>query len=557
MKTILSIIMTGVCLGAFAATADIQQATVTLPYSELLGLLERAKPEHDKAAEAPPRPPVDVLVQSAVYTIDCTDPAGATFEASFGVANLSDEWQAVFLVEATEAIRSLDPPDAKLVQRDGGMHLLLEPKVSATVTLGLQAEQITHSQSGQLIADFFAVGAARSLLRVTHGGDPSALIVTGAVGANAQKTEFSLPASGGPVQVKRYQPEAIEPTLWSAAAKHWIRDLGGVMEVSCHLRLRATDGGLTSKAKLMLANPASVKSVANFGGGHSSRDSMEMTANGPAVYLEWPHDEAMTREAMVRYTVPINMIDGKFSVPLLQVAGAQKMDAVCFVSDFEGVEVKPVTGPWLEMGRLPDWIRQEVRAEAMNYVKVPKGEALELSARLLPRVKTASATVHLAEYRTELVPEGGMLHRAEVTIDHAEPSEYILMLPEGGKLLACTMNGRAVEPLLAGDGGLIFNLPRPDSPHSKSKVGYVFTMKGEKMNPVEGRAQLELPRTLMFIHKLTWAVQLPSEYQATALEGNVVIEAGGTQGGTVRLSKQICDDEAPVASLYYTRKNLN
>jgi hypothetical protein len=60
----------------------------------------------------------------------------------------------------------------------------------------------------------------------------------------------------------------------------------------------------------------------------------------------------------------------------------------------------------------------------------------------------------------------------------------------------------------------------------------------------------------LFIHKLTWSVKLPSEYQATALEGNVVIDAGGAGGQLVRLSKQICDDETPVASLYYTRRDL-
>ena len=49
---------------------------------------------------------------------------------------------------------------------------------------------------------------------------------------------------------------------------------------------------------------------------------------------------------------------------------------------------------------------------------------------------------------------------------------------------------------------------------------------------------------------------LPDDYQATALEGNVVIDAGGAKGGAVRLSKQIFGDEMPFASLYSTRKNL-
>lgn len=557
MKTILSILLSGLCLSAIVTRADIEQATVTLPYSELLSLLERANPEEDKEAETPPKPPVDVLVQSAIYTINCVEPEAATLDASFSVVNLSDAWQSVFLVEATEAIRSLDPPDAKIVQIDGGMHLLLEPNASATVTIGLQAEQATHSQSGQAIADFFAVGAAQSLLKVAHGGEASALIVTGAVGSNREKTEFSLPASGGPVQVKLYKPEATEPTKWQASTKHLIRDLGGSIEVACHVRLNATDGGLTTKAKLTLMSPATVGSIANYGGGVGLRDSVEMTASGPVLHLEWPHDEAMSREVMVRYTVPMNMVDGKFSVPLLQVEDTDKINAACYVSDFDGVEVKPVEESWSDLGRLPAWIEQVARADNLNYIASLEAEALELSARLLPRVKTAAATVRTAEYSTELVVEGGMLHKAEVTIEHAEATEYLVQLPEGGKLLSCSINGLSTEPLLAENGGLIFNLPRSGGQHLKTRVGYVFTTKGEKMNPVEGKAQMELPRTPLFVHKLIWQVQLPSEYQATALEGNVVIEEGGAHGGTVCLSKQIYDDESPFAALYYTRKNLN
>lgn len=255
MKIILSILIFGVCWSALSATAEIQQATVTLPYSELLSLLEQANADPDIVAPDAPEPPVDVIVQSAEYTIVCTDPSVATLDARFSVTNLSDEWQSVMLVEASEAIRSLDPSDAKIVQMDGGMSLLLEPKASTTVTVGLLPERAVHLQGSQLIAEFFAVGAAQSLLTVNHGGDPAALIVSGAVGANSDQTEFSLPASGGLVQVKLYQPEAIEPTKWGATAKHWIRDLGGMMEVTSLLRLSATDGGLTTDAILTLVNP--------------------------------------------------------------------------------------------------------------------------------------------------------------------------------------------------------------------------------------------------------------------------------------------------------------
>jgi hypothetical protein len=66
MKTILSILICGCCLNALSARAEIEQATVTLPYSELLGLLERAKPDVDKEAKAPSKPPVDVMAESSV-----------------------------------------------------------------------------------------------------------------------------------------------------------------------------------------------------------------------------------------------------------------------------------------------------------------------------------------------------------------------------------------------------------------------------------------------------------------------------------------------------------
>ncbi|HBR92657.1 MAG TPA: hypothetical protein DEA90_00655, partial [Opitutae bacterium] len=284
MKTILCFFLFSVGLSALGAAGDISQATVTLPYSELRGLLERVQPVSDD--RVPPKPPVEVWVQSANYMIDCTDLAAVRFEASFRVVNLSDEWQSVVLVEATEAVRSLDPPDAKLVPIDGGMCLLLEPKAASTVTLGLQAAPILRSVTGRLIADFMTVGAGQSTLELRHAEDPAAVIVTGAVGANREKSEFSLPAGGGPVQVKLYSPEAMQPTQWQATTKHWIRDLGGVMQVSCHLRLNATDGGLTSRAQVSLASPASVNSVTDFGRGGGVRDSMEMTAQGPILHLE-------------------------------------------------------------------------------------------------------------------------------------------------------------------------------------------------------------------------------------------------------------------------------
>ena len=180
---------------------------------------------------------------------------------------------------------------------------------------------------------------------------------------------------------------------------------------------------------------------------------------------------------------------------------------------------------------------------------------LQIVVKALPRLKTADATITSALYLTDVVAEGGMLHRGEIKLQHVAATRYTFSLPPQSKLLSCHVDGRSAEPLLMESGALALILPEADA--SSTRVNYVYTTKGSGMDPVEGAAQLELPRTPLFINEVKWQIQLPDAYQATAIEGNVVIDAGGAEDGTVRLSKQICDDEAPFARLYYTRKDLN
>ena len=79
MKAILSLLLACVSLAGLGAKSEIKESTVTLPYSELLGILERVNSDEDSdAAEESPRPPVDVFLQSAIYTVDATDTEAST-----------------------------------------------------------------------------------------------------------------------------------------------------------------------------------------------------------------------------------------------------------------------------------------------------------------------------------------------------------------------------------------------------------------------------------------------------------------------------------------------
>jgi len=553
MKTIFCLILSCAWLGALGASMKIEEATVTLPYTELAALLSRVSEVERSLEAAPATAPVDVIVRSAQYRLDCVVLEAATLEASFAVTNLSDTWQSVLLVEASEAIRSVDPVATKLVQREGGLHLLLEPHAEVAVTLGLPLTGASHSRGGQVVAEFFAIGAVQSSLTVSHGSKPESVAVIGAVGGNAAKTEFSLSASGGRLVVKLYEDSALEPTRWRSEAQYLVRDAGGTMEVLCHLRLKATDGGRTSQATLRLPSEVNVSQVNGVG---SVKQSVEMTVEGPVIHFNWGEDEAIAREIYVAYMVPLAVVDERVALPVLQVSNAVRADADYYLTDFDGLELSPMEGGWSDAGRPPEWIIQDAGGRELDHYAGLSGESLILSARLLPRLQTASATILLAEYTTEVVAEGGRLHQGSLTIEHGAQADYEFTLPESGKLLACTLDGSTTAPIVQEDGTLRLMLPRAGESKATTRVGYTFTTKGKKMNPVEGKLELALPQTPLFIHKLTWTVQLPREYQATALEGNVAIDAGGADGKPVRLSKQICDGERPVASLYYTRRDL-
>jgi hypothetical protein len=553
MKTIFYVVLSCAWISVLGASTKIEQATVTLPYSELASLIDRVHVLEQGLALLPAKPPVDVIVRSAQYRLDCVNPVAPQFQVSFEVANLSDEWQSVLLLEASEAIRSVEPVAAKLVQGEGGMHLLLEPGTTSSITLGLQSERGTRSRGGLVVADFLAIGAAQSLLTIIHDSDPDSVIVTGAVTGNEEKTEFCLPASGQEIKVMLYEPEALMPTRWRSEAKHFVRDAGGEMEVFCHLRLQATDGGRTSEATLSLPNEVNVVTLAGIG---EARQSTEMTADGSVIHLNWPNDDTTVHEFFINYTLPVVMSEGRMTMPALQVVDAIASEVAYYFTEFDGLELNPVSGAWSKAGRLPAWVVSEGGELNLDYYALSDGEPLMLSARVLPRLQAVTATVRMADYSTEVVAEGGMLHQGNVTVEHGSQADYEFTLPETGKLLACTVNGLETEPIVQEDGSLRLIMPRGGEGGVTTEVGYAFTTKGGAMNPVEGKVSLALPHTPLFIRQLTWAVQLPSEYQATALEGNVVIDAGGTNGKSVRLSKQICDDETPIASLYYTRRDL-
>ena len=566
MRKCIAYLISGLCAGALCvAASELQQASVTMPYAELAGLLDRVSAVERTLEDAPPKPPVAVVVHSAEYTLKCDEIESPELAASFSLSNLSETWQMVPLLPASAVLVSVEPMDTKWVPKDGRLCLLLEPMMEASVHVGLLVGGDDASGSRRTVAEFYAVAAAKSRLTIQYSGDPAELIVSGAVGSNAGKTVYGLPSAGGSVRVSVYESQALQPTVWKGAAEYLALDGGGSIEVQCRLRLTASDNGRTSAATLRLPPAAELKALCSAG--LRGPYEIEISATGSVVHLRWPDDRRLGREVQLTYRLPLLNTDELWEVSGLSVLNVGHWDATYYMLPFESYALQPDGLPWETVERVPSWMAECVGAKTLWTAEAQDTQGLRVVAKALPRLKTSEATVPIAQYWTEVVSGGGMLHKAQVTIEHRSQTRYRFTLPDGGKLLSCAVNHRAVEPLIDGEHGLALVLPKVATKEAKTTVTYVYTTKGSKLDPVEftiqtldkmveGQALLELPRTPLFIYEVKWQVQLPDDYQATALEGNVVIESGGANNKPICLSKQIFDEEAPRAALYYTRKDL-
>ncbi|MGJ8654682.1 MAG: hypothetical protein ACSHX8_15585 [Opitutaceae bacterium] len=553
MKKIITYVVCVFWVGFLFAGSELDKARVTFPYGELVKLQDRVNELERSVVEKPTPPPVPVVVNSAEYDLDLLQPDNPICVARVSISNLSDVWQAVPVLDDLTVVTSIEPVDAKLVVKDGMLCALLKPKSELALELGIMLDEPSASRGTRTLATLSTVGAARSVLKVQHAFDPSVLSVEGSVVSNPEKTVFGLSAAGGLVLVNLSKAEALAPTLWRGNITTLVRSEQGRLLLESRIRLSATDNGRTTKAALQLPPMVDLRSLTSPNMAKPYR--IEMSKAGPVISVEWEADEAMHRELTIEYTMPMTIGEEGLDVPRVTVDSIVDWSSTYWVMDFEGFSISPKGSNWLRTTRFPSWVKATSGVRKVYQYVDTNGQGLQIVAKALPRLRTADATITTAVYTTDVVAEGGMLHKAEVDVEHIAATRYLFTLPEQSKLLICQVNGRSAEPILMQSGTLSLDLPKASK--SKTRVSYVYTTKGYEMDPVEGAAQMELPRTPLFINEVKWMVQLPDVYQATAIEGNVVIAGSGGGNGPVRLSKQICDDEAPYARLYYTRKDLD
>ncbi|WP_269525745.1 hypothetical protein [Coraliomargarita parva] len=549
MNKILTLIVAVLACSVVRANPQLNSARVTLPYSELSRLLEQAYAPAEPVLEEAPKPPVALIVHSANYRFhEDTDGTGL-LEAAFDVSNLSEDWQLLPLVPSGSSVRAVEPDTIRLVETQGQLALLLEPGSRLSVSLEMLGN--AGSSQEEALIGFDAIPAAQSRLSIERSGTEGLLRVSGAVAGNADGTEYGLPSAGGRVELRLFEPEALVPAAWQGQAAYWARIEGDALLVDCRLRLTLANNGRSSGLRLRLPVSAEIRSLDSEALTQWKR--VETTKSGQDLQLDWEEDSATTRRIAVAYELPLDLGAESWLLPAVQVEAASALNEAYYLSALDGYALSPVSGEWSILERLPQWLPVETRGAGLHYVELRGGGELRVSATGLPKLKVSETRIQKAIYRSELVAEGGMLHEANVRVEHAGRDAYDFKLPEGSRLIACSVGGRKADPQLLPDGSLQLIL---SGGAGASEVTYSYTTSGEKMNPVEGKVEVVLPMTSLFTRRVDWSVQLPSEYDATAVEGNIRVEAGGGRGQAVRLSKQLCLGEVPHAAIYYTRSDL-
>ena len=100
------------------------------------------------------------------------------------------------------------------------------------------------------------------------------------------------------------------------------------------------------------------------------------------------------------------------------------------------------------------------------------------------------------------------------------------------------------------------SLPAGDA-GKPTQIDLSYTGHQPQMAPVSGQVALALPETDLFVQTLFWDLQIPADYELTALEGNVSLAQAANAPPGIHLRKDLLKSERPAAELFYQKHAVN
>lgn len=522
-----------------------QRGEVSLPLSEWQSVWKAAfLPTITKPEVKPEPPPISAAVQSILYTAR-VDGQTLHCEATVQLRSLTEGWQKIpILGEEWTLEPARMPQGVTIIREDGHLSALLHGAGDFEMKLALSLDLTSGATFTVMpaVAQRFIVSEMPAGRVLTINDQPP----------STQDHLCALPPKGGKVTLKLEEPRAPEPpppppqpSTWAADAQVAALFRDGEFQYSARLFLRAAKGsGLD--ATLQLPANAQVDDVSgdDLGSWRSQRSS---DGSRRLISVRWKTADKLDRKLMLRYTIPQSPVASEWT--LVAPQAEEKGHAAFAMEPQEGIEFTHPALQKVPPSRVLAWIRADVTS---SEVLVVEGDAtLALSAKSLPRVEAAKATIHEQRATTRLVADGSVLHELRYEFQHHGPLTWRFDLPEGATLLGCKVNDNDARPVLRGERQLEFALSAKGDGSTTSTVTLTWHLKGKAWDKLSGQLSLDLPKADLFTHELQWQVELPEGYDVAATEGLDRAVMAKASDRVVAFKKQLFTNEAPGVELYY------
>jgi hypothetical protein len=530
-----------VCSGLCAQT--LEQAEVRIPYQELRRLIESAE---SATTNEPPAPAL--LSAKVVIALEDGKPV---IDATFRATSFDRKLAFVPLVSGALALGGQDPADTRILARDGWLSLAMDGAGTVEQRLRLLPSRDNAGFS-------ISLPPCPSAMVETAGlTDGRAFQITGGGQEEILTAGQGLPIrhEGGEIHIRLLDEsesrEALlppEPSEWAWQHQALVMpDDGGLIYQIAGIA-RAT-GGAGVEAWLPL--PTDAREVAVNGEDLISHGILRGADRAPGLALRWKTRGILDRQITVIYLMPLRPLDRKW---LLQAPGGGETKTRFLIADSPllAYAAEGLSGPLAPEG-LSAAFGALLKGRPCHQLEA--GVSAEINVTPIPVAATAEGVVTKADWNLKIEPDGAMLVTGQMSVEHKGQLQFTFDTPGEMKLLTCEVGGKPSPPVDLGNGLLQVTLPPAEK---GTLVSCSFTGSGGALDPVEGTLRLSLPRTPLFIHSMSWTLDLPSGYQAET-HGNLQRVANTDKVGASRIAlrKNLCREERPEIHVFYQRSDLN
>jgi hypothetical protein len=518
-------------------------AQVTIPYQEFKRLLDAA----EIAAKAEDSPDIAGAVTRAQIklSLDLQHPSG---EAEFDINTFGHRWVFIPFAGLDLPITNVACENGTIVPRNGLLCLVTNRSGQSKVVLDFDIPFSLVTGAGDSISLRLVPTAA---VQLEFGNVPAGKRIM--VNGRVADTNRPLPVSvaGGEIKITCVGDNPESPTVWSQITQTLVKPALEAVEVESHIHLSSHSGaGLSAETELPMT-----ASKLEIDGADLQPAQIGMSESGHRrITLNWETAGILDRNIVVRYQLPSAEPGRSWEIQNPRF-GEELSPQTCLtvITPLPGSAVQSDDGQTgSDVTQLPHWI--QLKLVTPEFYVIHAVSSATVSTRLLPVLKPDNARISTVAYQTTLVPDGSLKCEALFKIEYRSTFSWGFRLPEGSTLLDCQMNSAPASPVVKTDGQLELSIPAPaDSGRFNSlQISIIYTARSAKFEPVEGKLNLSLPSTQLFIEQLEWRLYLPDNYEATAFEGNV--EPAPEDNTTIVFKKRLLRGETPSLEVYYGRK---